>query len=126
MQQKVLQTVSKRLLWTLMAVAVLHMFGCATLSQSAPQKPSIELGVIDFAAGEVVVNMTANPSFKSIQHSTSAPSYREVFAAVVTNGNRVPLASYDKAVAFKPAQWTLVQNYMNALVRFIQNHCSGN
>jgi len=79
--------------------------------------------VIDYPNGEVIVNMTGGAGFQTMR---SIPTYRTVVSAIITDGHRVPLASYDRAIAFKPAYWTAVQNYMNSLVRYIQNNCSGN
>ena len=104
---------------------ILPVILAASLSSCAslPKKPSVELGVIDYPSGEVIVNMTGGASLSKIN---SVPSYHAVASAIVSGGNRVPLASYDRAIAFKPAYWSAVQNYMNALVVYIQNHCQGN
>ncbi len=95
----------------------------ASSCASAPQKPSVELGVIDYPNNQVIVNMTGNPAFKSIRESFTAPSYKSVITAVIASRNRVPLASYDRAICFKPTYWQAVQDYMNSLVRYIQNNC---
>lgn len=91
----------------------------------APQKPNVELGVIDYPHGEVIVNMTDAKSFSKI-NSVEEAKYRAIARAVVASGGRVPLASYDRAIAFKPLEWEKVQNYLNSLTRYIQNNCSGN
>lgn len=100
----------------LLIISASSLFACAPL----PAKPNVELGVIDYPSGEVIVNMTGAKSFDRIQ---SVPSYAQVAKAIAASGNRVPLASYDRAIAFKPAYWQAVQDYMNSLVRYIQSHC---
>lgn len=96
------------------------LVGCASL----PQKPSVELGVIDYNADQVVVNQTGGKSMSRID-SVEKAGYRNVVQAVVDGGNRVPLASYDRAIAFKPDAWQTEVNYIHSLERYIQNHCSG-
>ncbi len=91
--------------------------GCASI----PKAPSVELGVIDYPNGEVIVNMTGNKSLQAIK-SVDMATYRAVARAILAGG-RVPLASYDRAICFKPTYWQAVQDYMNALVRYLQNHC---
>lgn len=100
----------------LLIIFSLLLASCASL----PKKPNVELGVIDYPSGEVIVNMTGAPAMQRIQ---SVPSYRTVANAIAASGNRVPLSTYDRAIAFKPAYWSEVQNYMNSLVRYINNHC---
>ncbi len=97
------------------------LFSCATIMPGAPTKPNVELGIIDYPNSEVITNMTGARSFQKIQ---SVPSYSAVVQAIVASGNRVPLASYHKAICFKPVYWQTTQNYINALVRYIQNHCA--
>lgn len=109
----------------LLIILVNSFFGCAVLSPSAPKAPSVELGVIDYPASQVVVNMTGAKSFRGID-SVQGANYRAVVNAIVSTGKRVPLSTYDRAIAFKPTYWQAVQDYMNALTQFIQNHCSGN
>lgn len=92
----------------------------------APIKPSIELGVIDYPAGEVIVNMTGGKSMSRID-SVPKASYQNVVQAIVVTGNRVPLASYDHAITIKPDYWQIEVSYIHSLERYITNHCgSGN
>lgn len=88
----------------------------------APVKPSVELGVIDYPANEVIENMTGGASFKKIDAIPKATA-ANITHAVVSTGNRVPLASYDKAICFRPDWWDVEVNYVHALERFITNHC---
>jgi hypothetical protein len=104
---------------------ICSLLSSCALMPDAPPKPSVELGVIDYPAGQVVTNMTGGKSFKKID-SVETATYRNVMAAIVSGGKRVPLASYDRAICFKPDWWGAEQNYIHALERYIQNHCSGN
>lgn len=108
----------------LLIISVSSLSACAILSPSAPKAPSVELGVIDYTAGQVIVNKTGSRSFQNID-SIEAANYRSVVKAISEGGNRVPLSTYNRAIAFKPVYWTAVQNYMNELTTFIRNHCSG-
>ncbi len=105
----------KKLLATL---PIIFLTSCAGL----PKAPSVELGVIDYPRGQVIVNMTGRSSFKNVD-SIPAADYRSVVKAIVSGGNRVPLASYDRAISFKPAEWQKVQSYMDSLVQYVRAHC---
>lgn len=95
------------------------------MQPGAPQKPSVELGIIDYPSDSVIANMTGGRSFQSI-NSVESATYKNVATAILTGGKRVPLASYDRAICFRPAWWGIEQGYVHALERYIVNHCSGN
>lgn len=99
---------------------VIIFSACLCACASLPKKPSVELGVIDYPSDQVIVNMTGSAAMARI---SSVPSYHTVAAAINSSGQRVPLADYDRAIAFKPVYWQAVQDYMNSLVRYINNHC---
>lgn len=92
---------------------------------SLPQKPSVELGIIDYPAGQVIVNMTGGKSFSAMRNASSfmAASYYPLAQAIVTGGQRVPLASYDRGITFKPTEWQKEINYVHSMERYIQAHC---
>ena len=87
-----------------------------------PQKPNVELGVIDYPSAQVITNMTGSKSFQKIQMPSDV-TYKAVLQATVTDGARVPLSTYDRAICFKPNYWQAVQDYVNALNRYIENSC---
>lgn len=99
--------------------SIILLTSCASL----PEKPSVELGVIDFPAGQVVTNMTGAKSFKKID-STAKATYPNMVRAIVLGGSRVPLASYDRAICFKPDFWQTEVEYIHDLERYIVSHCS--
>lgn len=102
----------------LLAILVSILSACG----HAPSPPNVELGVIDYPSNEVIVNMTGNTDLNQMK---SLPSYDHVVDQIVAKGNRVPLASYDRAIAFKSNYWKMVQDYIDSLERYIKNHCSG-
>lgn len=103
---------------TLALLSLLSLTSCA----GAPEKPSFELGVIDYPAGQVIVNETNGKSMQRID-SVAKASHANVIRAIVAGGQRVPLASYDRAIAITPDNWTIFINYVHALERYAQNHC---
>jgi len=106
----------------LRALAIIYSFLLTGCLAGAPIKPSVELGVIDYPANEVIENMTSGKSFKTIDVVIKA-SARNVTSAVVSGGNHVPLSDYDKAICFQPDWWDVEVNYIHALERYISNHC---
>ncbi len=102
----------------LLTMLSLLLSACASL----PAKPSVELGVIDYPRGQVIVNMTGGRSMSRID-SVSKASYGNLAQAIVTGGQRVPLAAYDRAISFKPDAWQTEINYIHSLERYIEGHC---
>lgn len=102
----------------LAALAISTLVACG----GAPVKPSVEIGVIDYPAGEVIENMTNGKSFAGINSIPKATS-ANVTRAVITGGRRVPLANYDHAIAFTPDWWDVEVQYVHSLEQYITNHC---
>lgn len=88
--------------------------GCA----GAPVKPSVELGVLDVPAQEVIVNNTAKMEFSKAEQI----EYDNLVAKIILTGNRVPIIDYDKAISFKPDQWAILAKYVKALEQYIGEH----
>jgi hypothetical protein len=65
-----------------------------------PQKPSVEIGVLDIPSREVIT-----------------------FVDDQEEPKRVPLESYDKATCFKPDAWEQVQVYIDLLEDYVRNRC---
>lgn len=103
-------------------LALLYCLEFLTSCGGAPVKPAVEIGVIDYPAGQVTENMTNGQAFQKIDAIEKATS-KNVTAAIIAGGNRVPLASYDKAIALRPDWWDVFINYVHALERYVQNHC---
>ncbi len=97
------------------------LVGCA----GAPVKPSVEVGVVDYPANQVIENMSGGASFKAIDAIPKATA-ANITHAVVSTGNRVPLESYDKAICFQPDWWDVEVNYIHSLERYITAHCQAN
>lgn len=99
----------------------LILCGCGSM----PKKPSVEIGVIDYPAGEVITNVTSGDKIKTVEQL----SYKAIATPIVTDNPflsvRVPLERYDKAICFKPDSWELLIDYLHGLERCIKNHtCS--
>jgi len=103
-------------------VALLLPFLLTGCFAGAPVKPAVELGVIDYPAGQVIENMTNGKAFSKIDMVLKA-SAANVTRAVVSGGNRVPLANYDKAICFQPDWWNVEVSYIHALEQYVSNHC---
>ncbi len=102
------------------AIALQALYSCA----GAPIKPSVEVGVIDYTANQVIENMSGGASFKHIDAIPKATA-ENITRAIVVTGNRVPLANYDKAICFTPDWWNVEVQYIHSLERYITAHCSG-
>jgi len=109
---------------TFSLLAAAFTLAALTSCGGAPVKPSVELGVIDYPANQVIENMSGGASFKKIDAITKATA-QNVTRAVVSTGNRVPLSSYDKAICFRPDWWDVEVNYIHSLERYISAHCGG-
>lgn len=88
-----------------------------------PIKPSVVVGVVDYPAGQVIENTTNGQAVKRIDSFEKATA-RNVRSAILFDGTRVPLSSYDKAICFKPDSWNVEVNYLHSLERFIRDKCS--
>lgn len=88
-----------------------------------PIKPQVTLGVIDFPAGQVIENTTNGQKMKNVDSFEKATA-RKITSAIIFDGNRVPLSSYDKAICLTPDWWNVEVNYIHSLERYISNHCS--
>lgn len=85
---------------------------------SLPPKPNVELGIIDYPAGEVIVNQTQGDTVK-----TASDLKYDKLSSFVMAGKRVPLSYYDRAISFRPTMWEMVQNYIDSLERYILQGC---
>lgn len=83
-----------------------------------PEKPTVELGVIDYPRNEVITEI-AGPEVKSSEDL----KYEKIKANASV---RKPLSSYDKAVCFVPDAWVPVQTYMHLLENYIKTSCTCN
>jgi hypothetical protein len=68
------------------------LMGCSSM----PEKPTVEMGDVDFPAGEVITR-------KSTGSEASV---------------RAPLSTYDKATCFKPREWEKEKAYIKLLEHF--------
>jgi len=87
-----------------------------------PQKPSIDIGVIDYPRSQVIENNTSKMSMSVTAGKISVRSVANGILAA-RSSKRVPLSTYDKAVALKPKTWEVVQNYIDELVAYAKNGC---
>jgi len=97
---------------------LLSLLACSCAGQ-LPPKPVLELGVIDYPSNEVIVNMTSGIKLDGVSDLT----YDNLSTNIIASGSRVPLSTYDRAVSFKPDQWAILQNYIDALKRAAQKNC---
>lgn len=79
-----------------------------------PDKPVVEVGVIDYPRDEVSVNMTGGNQIKAQDLKY------EVLLQHTLQGQRKPLSEYHKAVCFQPQYWEMVQNYIDDLEREVK------
>ena len=108
------------LLKVLLTAFSLTLASCA----GAPAKPVVTIGVIDYPANQVIENNTSGKAMKQIKTIAQATHENVVRAVDSAGSNRVPLSVYDNAVCFRPLQWEIVQNYLDALRTYVTNHCS--
>ena len=105
---------------SLIALAV-SLSACANLKHELPEKPAVEMGFIDYPRDEVITVQTKGKTFKSLKQLRYANLYASVLSAA--GAVRKPLASYDKAISFLPAEWEKIQNYLDELVQFAKDYC---
>lgn len=88
-----------------------------------PKKPAIEIGVIDYPRSEVIVNNTAKMSVSEV--NVASTTVRSVANGIIgsRSSKRQPLSTYHKAIAFRPAYWEAIQNYIDELVAYAKNGC---
>lgn len=99
---------------------VLLLFSACGTIPNLPEKPIVEIGVIDYPRDEIITNMTGGNKIKSIDDL----SYSNVSKSAKGVGSvRKPLRGYDKAVSFLPREWEKVQNYVDQLAEAAKKRC---
>jgi hypothetical protein len=90
------------------------IIGCGTL----PEKPVIEICLIDYPRAEVICGLTDSNSLQNA-------SYEEIRTKAMQASDvvRKPLIYVDKAVALIPAEWEKIENYRKALERYAREQC---
>lgn len=97
----------------------LALYGCGALP--VPEKPKLEMGIIDFPRGQVITNkldMTKVTSAKQLHYKPLTTSLKS------GKFKRVPLSEYDRAISFKPSAWEQQQNYIDKLEDYARNRCN--
>lgn len=104
-------------------ISSLFLVGCQTMpiSMPMPEKPKVEMGVMDFPRGEAITNQLDLRKIESAEQLKYGPLVKSIKASKY---KRVPLLDYDKAIMFKPRAWEQHQNYLDKLVNYIRNHCN--
>jgi hypothetical protein len=85
-----------------------------------PEKPKVEVGIIDYPRNEVITNQIDSRKIKSKKQLRYAVMRKNMLASKFI---RKPLADYDKAISFKPAAWEQLQNYLDKLEDYARNRC---
>lgn len=100
-------------LLTILLILVFEV-GCP----GVPVKPSVELGVLDVPAQEVIIGNTSKMRLNKVEDA----EYDNIVEQIRLQSTRVPIIDYDKAISFKPDQWAILSKYIKDLERYIQDH----
>lgn len=99
-----------------LVIFLMFCAGCGHL----PDKPQVELGIIDHPNDQIVTAMTGGNRVSSVADI----SYQNFVAATAGPGAvRKPLATYNRAVCFLPEEWAKVQAYMDVLREVAEKSC---
>ncbi len=101
------------------AIMVIALASCGHLP--IPEKPKLEMGVLDVPSGQVITNkldMTKITSAQQLHYSAIVQSIK------TSKFKRVPLLEYDHAISFKPSAWEQQQNYIDKLEDYARNRCN--
>lgn len=104
---------------SLSTFSILLLTNCALFGPEAPKKPTIELCVLDVPAGEAICGTTNGADITS----ASSLGYYRVVEIILASGtaHRVPIADLDRAIALKPAQYTILKNYIGDMERYARD-----
>lgn len=103
----------------LMVLTALSFTACGSLP--VPEKPKVEMGIIDYPRGEIITNKIDSTKIESHKQLRYTPLVKAIMASKY---KRVPIKDYDKAIAFKPASWEQIQNYIDKLEDYARNRCN--
>lgn len=92
---------------------------CANMPK--PEKPKLEMGIIDAPSLEVITNKINMDKVSSVKQLTYSKLSANLKASKYV---RVPIMDYDKAVALKPRPWEQLQNYLDKVEDYLKNHCN--
>lgn len=90
---------------------IFSLVGCANL----PEKPTLELCLIDYPRQEVICGLT---------NKIETAEYQEVVDKIMAaQVYRQPLSYVDRGVSLRPPEWEKLENYRKALERYAREKC---
>lgn len=94
------------------------IFSCACIA--LPEKPDVELCILDVQNREASCGTTNGSEFKSADEAT----YNRLWGMLMrSSAVRQPIEYIDHGVCLRPSQWGVLQKYTHSLEIFIQTRC---
>lgn len=102
-----------------LTVLIVSLAACGSLP--VPEKPKVEMGIIDYPRGEIITNRLDTTKIESVKQLRYSSLVKAIMASKY---KRVPIKEYDRAIALKPKSWEQIQNYIDKLEDYARNRCN--
>jgi hypothetical protein len=103
------------LIW--LTIFSLQFMGCKNL----PTKPQIQLCILDASAQRCYCSITNTEKIKDAEGLTYVSAINLIKSGDFAD--EYPLVYCHKAIAFRPINWNILQNYIHDLENFIKYQC---